>query len=243
MNTTSACNPANDGAERFDDALGYNTLFGAYKLSVIAERVFQISDMNSTKNVLEVASGTGELAIRYAKRSKEVTCTDINDYMVDIAKRKAEDLQIKNMKFAVADALKLPFNENTFDIVVERNLQLIYHKRSLENGTVQKVLEEMKRASRDKVIIIHENKCLLQFFKQRDTSFHYFVGKELKRILEGIGLDYVKLRYVTHSTPLLFNLFGEAKLKRIEKIIQNIPPLKGFGGSLIACGSKMRNKN
>ena len=223
MDMTATCNPEKDAAKRYDNDLGYNTAFGAYKLSVIAERVFQITSMDgSTKKVLEVASGTGELAIRYAKRCKEVVCTDINKYMVNIAKRKAEDLQIKNIKFAVADALKLPFNENTFDIVIERNLQLIYLNCFLENGTVQMVLEELKRVSRDNIVIIHENKCLLPFFKQRDTSSHYFVGKELKRLQEGIGLDYVKLMYVTHSTPLLFNLFGEAKLKRIEKVIQNI---------------------
>lgn len=56
-------------AERFDDALGYNTPFGAYKLNLIVEKVFEISRMGN-KEVLEVAGGTGEPMVRYVKKAK-----------------------------------------------------------------------------------------------------------------------------------------------------------------------------
>ena len=242
MDMTATCNPEKDAAKRYDNDLGFNTSFGTYKLSVIAERVFEISGMDSTKNVLEIGSGTGELAIRYAKICKEVTCTDINGYMVDIAKRKVEVLQIKNIKFAVADALKLPFKDSAFDIVIERNVQLVYHNRFLEDGTAQKVLEEMKRVSRDKVIIIHQSKNPLQHFRENRFSVHYFTGKELKRLLEALYLYDIKIMHVTHSTPLLFNILGEMKAKKLERSIKSMPFIKRMGGGIIACGSKVMDK-
>lgn len=112
------------------------------------------------------------------------------------------------------------------------------YDKSLEDGTTHKVLKEMERVPRDKVIIIHGNKCSLLFFKQNTSAYHYFTEKELKKMLESIGLHNVKIMYVTHSVPLLFNLLGEIKTKKIEKVIQNTPIIKTFGGGVIACGKK-----
>ena len=50
-------------------------------------------------------------------------------------------------------------------------------------------------------------------------------------MLEGSGLDNVKILYVTHLLPLMFDLLGEAKLKKLEEAIQNIPVIKTFGGA------------
>ena len=63
--------------------------------------------------------------------------------------------------------------------------------------------------------------------------------KEFKIMLEEIGLDNLQIRYVTHSTSFLFNLFGEMKLKRLERSLQNIPLIKNVGGSITLCGSKL----
>lgn len=214
-------------SERYDDVLGCTTPFGAYKTDLIADKIFTVSKM-ANKEVLEVAGGTGELALRYAKESKKVVLSDFSINMLSIAKRKLYNC--KNTELVATDALNLPFKDDTFNIVIERAVSLLLYDKFLEDGTAQKVLEEMKRDSNDKVIIIHGNKYPHMLLKPKRDPYHYFTGKELKKMLEDVGLDSVKTVYVTHSVPLLFNLFGEMKLKKIEKIIQSMPLIKMLGG-------------
>ena len=222
-------------SERYDDTLGYTTPFGVYKLDIIADKIFTVSKMEN-KVVLEVGGGTGELAVRYAKKSKKVVLSDLSIHMLSNAKRKLYDC--KNTELAAVDAQNLPFKDDSFDIVIERMISLLLYDKFLEDVTAQNVLEEMKRVSNDKVIIIHGNNSPLLFFKQKRSPYHYFTGKELKRLLEKVGLEDVRVYYVTHSVPLLFTLFGEMKLKKLEKVIQNIPLIKMLGGGIIACGKK-----
>lgn len=214
-------------SERYDDTLGYTTPFGVYKLDLIADKIFTVSKM-ANKEVLEVASGTGELAARYAKESKKVVLSDLSIHMLGMAKRKLCNCDF--IELIAADALNIPFKDNTFDIVIERAISLLIYDKFLEDGTAQKVLEEMKRVSNDKVIIIHWTKYSHMYLKPKRDPYHLFTGKELKKMLEDVGLGNVKIEYVTHSTQLLFNLFGGMKLKKIEKIIQSMPLIKRLGG-------------
>ncbi|HJD57576.1 bifunctional demethylmenaquinone methyltransferase/2-methoxy-6-polyprenyl-1,4-benzoquinol methylase UbiE [Candidatus Tisiphia endosymbiont of Ptychoptera albimana] len=77
---------------------------------------------NLASNILDVASGTGDIAFRIIKRAKEqnilpqVTLCDINLDMLTIARNKAVDSNILHgLEYVVADAEKLPFPDNSFD--------------------------------------------------------------------------------------------------------------------------------
>lgn len=67
---------------------------------------------NSEFSVLDVACGTGDMAVELAKQGCTVTGVDISEEMLAIAKRKAE-----SGKWRVADAENLPFEDDTFDAV------------------------------------------------------------------------------------------------------------------------------
>ncbi|WP_425362002.1 bifunctional demethylmenaquinone methyltransferase/2-methoxy-6-polyprenyl-1,4-benzoquinol methylase UbiE [Candidatus Tisiphia endosymbiont of Mystacides longicornis] len=77
---------------------------------------------NLASNILDVASGTGDIAFSIIKRAKEqnilpqVTLCDINLDMLTIARNKAVDSNILHgLEYVVADAEKLPFPDNSFD--------------------------------------------------------------------------------------------------------------------------------
>ena len=77
---------------------------------------------NLTSNILDAASGTGDIAFRIIKRAKEqnilpqVTLCDINLDMLTIARNKAVDSNILHgLEYVLADAEKLPFPDNSFD--------------------------------------------------------------------------------------------------------------------------------
>ena len=73
--------------------------------------------------VLDLASGTGEPAISLASRVGEqghVTATDISVGLLEIAAKRGKKRGLKNFTTQVADAHKLPFTDNSFDLATSR---------------------------------------------------------------------------------------------------------------------------
>jgi demethylmenaquinone methyltransferase/2-methoxy-6-polyprenyl-1,4-benzoquinol methylase len=72
-------------------------------------------------NVLDIAGGTGDLAYKFSKAvgaSGHVILSDINESMLSIGKNKLIDKgRIDNLSFIQANAEKLPFIKNTFDVI------------------------------------------------------------------------------------------------------------------------------
>tara|TARA_B100000989_G_scaffold5005_1_gene3496 strand:- start:407 stop:1036 length:630 start_codon:yes stop_codon:yes gene_type:complete len=69
-----------------------------------------------TKNLLDVACGTGDIAKLFLdKTGKEsnITCVDPNKKMIDEGKNKLT--KYKNINWIIAPAEKLPLNDNTYD--------------------------------------------------------------------------------------------------------------------------------
>jgi ubiquinone/menaquinone biosynthesis C-methylase UbiE len=68
------------------------------------------------KRILETAAGTGVVtqALSSALPNAEITATDLNQAMLDVAARRA----LPNVTFRQADALELPFSNASFDLVV-----------------------------------------------------------------------------------------------------------------------------
>lgn len=66
-------------------------------------------------SVLDVCSGTGDIAINIAKSrpDSQVIGIDFSEKMLILAKEKAKDLN--NIKFQAGDAMKLEFEDNKFD--------------------------------------------------------------------------------------------------------------------------------
>ena len=70
------------------------------------------------KEVLEIATGPGLLAKHVADSSKSMIATDYSDGMI----REALKGQYSNkLKFEIADATKLPYKDNKFDVVLIAN--------------------------------------------------------------------------------------------------------------------------
>ena len=73
--------------------------------------------------VLDVASGTGEPAISLASRVGEqghVTATDVSAGLLEIAAKRGQSRGLQNFTTQVADAHKLPFSDNSFDLATSR---------------------------------------------------------------------------------------------------------------------------
>lgn len=75
-------------------------------------------------NFLDMASGTGDIAIKIYKKSQElneqadITACDASQKMLEIGRNKALDIGIANIKYEVSFAEKLPFKTNSFDYYI-----------------------------------------------------------------------------------------------------------------------------
>jgi ubiquinone/menaquinone biosynthesis C-methylase UbiE len=72
------------------------------------------------RRVLDVGTGTGAVALLVAQRfpSAEVTGVDVSERMLEEARRKAPE----GMRFETADAERLPYGDDGFDLVTLGNM-------------------------------------------------------------------------------------------------------------------------
>ena len=72
-------------------------------------------------DVLDVGCRTGFLALQLAAEGHRVTGIDVADEMLALAREKA-DRDGTTVRFQSADAERLPFNDASFDLLVERHV-------------------------------------------------------------------------------------------------------------------------
>jgi ubiquinone/menaquinone biosynthesis C-methylase UbiE len=86
----------------------------------IAHHLVESAQIQSGMQVLDIATGTGMVAIESAQivgTEGRVIGVDISTEMVDIARQKAQILGLQNIEFHLADGEALDFPANTFDYI------------------------------------------------------------------------------------------------------------------------------
>jgi SAM-dependent methyltransferase len=86
-----------------------------------AERRFLAAvDPRGDERALDVACGPGLLARAFAPHVREYVGVDLTPAMVEKASAITRDAGITNAQFEIGDAFRLPFEANTFDLVLNR---------------------------------------------------------------------------------------------------------------------------
>ena len=99
------------------------------------------------KEVLEIATGPGLLAKHVAHFTKKMLATDYSDGMIKEAKKGEYP---NNLTFEVADATSLPYNDNSFDVVIIANALHVM-------ANPDKALKEIDRVLREDGVMIAPN--------------------------------------------------------------------------------------
>ena len=81
--------------------------------NIVANESLEMIHANKNEKVLDVATGTGKLALRLSDLGCKVWGIDLSQGMLDKAIKKDKK---KRIKFIKGDATKLQFSSNTFDI-------------------------------------------------------------------------------------------------------------------------------
>jgi ubiquinone/menaquinone biosynthesis C-methylase UbiE/protein-S-isoprenylcysteine O-methyltransferase Ste14 len=83
-------------------------------------RLVEIADPRPDWQVLDVATGAGHTALRFAPFVASVTATDITPKMVETARSFLSEKEATNVSCRRADAEDLPFEDGSFDLVTCR---------------------------------------------------------------------------------------------------------------------------
>ncbi|MGP1361452.1 MAG: class I SAM-dependent methyltransferase [Candidatus Fimenecus sp.] len=98
----------------------------------------RIPEVIKGKKVLEIATGPGILAKNVAYAAKSMTATDYSEGMIKQAKK---NINLKNLSFEVVDAMTLPYNDKSFDVVIIANALHIIPEPEKAISEISRVLK------------------------------------------------------------------------------------------------------
>jgi demethylmenaquinone methyltransferase/2-methoxy-6-polyprenyl-1,4-benzoquinol methylase len=152
----------------------------------------EMSGVREGSRVLDVASGSGDLAAAFARRvgaSGEVWMTDINAAMLSVGRDKLIDAGVF-APLALCDAEKLPFPSSTFDCVsVAFGLRNMTHKEA--------ALAEMTRVARPggRVIVLEFSRP----WKPLARAYDAYSFTILPALGKYVARDEAAYRYLAES--------------------------------------------
>ena len=153
----------NHKAETFDSP---KNIFLA---NLVCQAVEAQIDFLSDKVILDFGGGTGLLALPLAKQAKSVTLVDISEKMLEQARLKAEEQEIRNLQLLEQDLLANPL-EQQFDLIVVS--RVLHHMPDLDA-----TLAMFHHHLRD------NGQVLIADFVKTDTNHHGFDLAELENKL------------------------------------------------------------
>ena len=100
----------------------YNTIskeWDASRFTPSPRKLFFLNTLKRGQNILDLGCGNGLLVPGVLSKGAVYTGADISEKLIAIARKKyKQEVDDHKVKFIVADAVKLPFKNNVFDMVV-----------------------------------------------------------------------------------------------------------------------------
>ncbi len=166
-----------------------------------------VSGVREGSRVLDIAGGTGDLALAFARkagRTGQVVHTDINEAMLRQGRERLVDAGVL-LPTLVCDAEKLPFPDNHFDVVsVAFGLRNMTHKSA--------ALAEMNRVLKPggKLLVLEFSRVA----RPLRRAYDWYSFNVLPRIGQAVAGDADSYRYLAESIRMHP---GQEELKALMK--------------------------
>lgn len=175
------------------------------------KKVIKMVARKNPKSILDIATGTGDLAIQFAEKTsaERIIGLDISDGMLSMARKKVAGKDFsKKIEFIQGDSEDLPFEDNIFDAVT-----VSFGIRNFEN--LEKGLTEIRRVLKTNgIFVILETSVPAKFpFKQ---GYHLYSKTILPLVGRLFSKDKVAYKYLSESASSFPH--GE----KLNNILRNI---------------------
>lgn len=187
----------NHKAETFDSP---KNIFLA---NLVCQAVEKQIDLLSDKEILDFGGGTGLLTLPLAKQAKSVTLVDISEKMLEEARLKAEQQEIKNIQFLEQDLLKNPLKQE-FDLIVV--CRVLHHMPDLDEA-LSLFHQHLKE----------DGQLLVADFTKTEANHHGFDLAELENKLIEHGFSSVHSQILYSAEDLFQGNYSELFLTVAQK--------------------------
>lgn len=168
-------------------------------------------------SILDIATGTGDLAIKYAESipAKKIIGLDLSEGMLSMARKKVVGTQLADkVSFIKGDSEALPFESNSFDVI-----SVSFGIRNFEN--LDKGLSEILRVLKPNglFVILETSVPVKTPFKQ---GYHLYTKRVLPLIGKLFSRDKVAYQYLSESASIfphgeqLNNILRKIGFKGVE---------------------------
>ena len=174
------------------------------------KKVVNIVAKQNPETILDIATGTGDLAINLTETSaSKIIGLDISEGMLDVGRNKIAKKKLEHtIDMVVGDSENLPFKDNTFDAIT-----VAFGVRNFEN--LDKGLSEILRVLKPKGIFV-----ILETSVPTKSPFRQGYKFYTKSILPIIGKlfskDKVAYSYLSESASVF--PYGESLNNILQKI-------------------------
>jgi len=160
------------------------------------QEVLKLTRNLKGKKVLDVGCGSGVFMLEFIKRGAEVIGIDYSQKMLDLAKKELNFYKAdkKKYKLVLANAICLPFRDDSFDLVLATGLT--------DYMTDNDDLKFIKEATR----VLKKDGSLIVSFPAENSAFSF--------VRKGIGL---KIRQKFFKLPPIHNQFSSTKIRNFLK--------------------------
>lgn len=194
------------------------------------KKVVQLVGENSSKQILDIATGTGDLALMMASLNPDkIVGLDISAGMLDVGRQKIAKANLTNtIEMMVGDSENMPFENDTFDAIT-----VSFGVRNFEN--LNKGLTEINRVLKPngKLVILETSNPTKFPFKQGYKIYTSLILPVIGKIFSKDKIAYSYLSESANSFP-----FGKAFNNILEKNrfknVKNIPVTFGVASIYIA---------
>jgi len=219
-----------EAGHKFLAKLGKKRLRPGGKLAT--DWLIEQGQFSSDKKVLEVACNMGTTTIELAKKyGCQITAVDLDTKALEQAHLAAAKVGVEEfVTFEKANAMKLPYEDDTFDIVINEAMLTM----QTEKGKT-KCMEEYYRVLKPGGVLLTHDVML----KQKDEA----VREELSRAItvnvgpltEGSWIQLAR----SHRFDRVDTFVGEMTLMSVSGMIYD----EGLGGTLKICFNALKKDN
>jgi ubiquinone/menaquinone biosynthesis C-methylase UbiE len=136
------------GKGLFPPKYAYTLLFPARNMFLSPKELIRRLELKEHSTVLEVGPGPGYFSVKIAQSLPEgkLFLADIQQEMLDYAKKRLSSKKIFNVEYHLCDGMSLPFSNNVFDVIF-----LVTVLGEIENK--QQYIHEFSRIIKDNGIL------------------------------------------------------------------------------------------
>ena len=194
------------------------------------KKVVKIIGNTNPTSILDIATGTGDLAINLTEtKAEKIIGLDISDGMLQVGREKIEKLNLTNtIEMVLGDSEKIPFEDNSFDAIT-----VAFGVRNFED--LEKGLSEIYRVLKTggTFVVLETSVPTKAPYKQ---GYNFYSTKILPLIGKLFSKDKSAYKYLSDSAAAF--PYGEAFNNILQKIgfiaIENKPQTFGVASIYIA---------